>query len=59
MLDRTTSPALLPFADGPKLVGVGGIGPELTVVGHDPETFSEMSLQMMGTPKVLSQITNR
>jgi pimeloyl-ACP methyl ester carboxylesterase len=54
-LDRRNSPALLPFADAPKLVGPRGIGPILTVVGHDPETFAQMSLEMMGTPKSLSK----
>lgn len=57
-LDRTTSPQLLPYADAPKLVGVGEAGPELSVVGHDPETFANMSLMMMGTPRSLSRITN-
>jgi pimeloyl-ACP methyl ester carboxylesterase len=54
-LDRSNSPALLPHADAPKLVGVGGKGPQLTVVGHDPVTFAEMSFMTMGTPKSLSE----
>jgi len=60
-LDRTTSPKLLPWEDGPKLVGVNGAGegPELVVVGHDPETFVRMGMELMGTPRVLSEITNR
>jgi pimeloyl-ACP methyl ester carboxylesterase len=58
-LDRSNSAVLLPDADAPKLVGVDGKGPELTVVGHDPETFTEMSFMMMGTPKSLSErLTN-
>jgi len=54
-LDRSNSPLLLPHADAPKLVGLNGKGPQLTVVGHDPETFAEMSFLMMGTPKSLSK----
>lgn len=58
-LDRSNSAVLVPHADTPKLVGVDGNGPLLTVVGHDPETFAEMSLMMMGTPKSLSEkLTN-
>jgi hypothetical protein len=58
-LDRSNSAVLLPHADAPKLVGVDGKGPELTVVGHDPETFAEMSFMMIGTPKSLSErLTN-
>jgi pimeloyl-ACP methyl ester carboxylesterase len=58
-LNRANSPALLPLADGPKLVGVDGRGPWLTVAGHDPETFAELSLQMMGIPKSLTmKLTN-
>ncbi len=58
-LDRSNSAVLLPHADAAKLVGVGGKGPELIVVGHDPGTFAEMSFMMMGTPKSLSQrLTN-
>lgn len=53
-LDRTTGPSLLPDADGPKLVGTGGVGPLLSVVGHDPVTFADGSLEKMGTPKSLS-----
>jgi chemotaxis response regulator CheB len=59
-LDRTTGPAYLPNADRPVLVGRGGVGPWLTVVGHDPVTFAEMSLERMGTPKSLSmRFTNK
>jgi pimeloyl-ACP methyl ester carboxylesterase len=54
-LDRSNGPILLPNADMPKLVGVDGKCPRLTVVGHDPETFAQMSLMMMGTPKSLSE----
>jgi pimeloyl-ACP methyl ester carboxylesterase len=58
-LDRSNSAILLPHADAPKLVGVDGKGPLLTVVGHDPKTFTEMSFMMMGTPKSLSEkLTN-
>ncbi|KAK6608964.1 hypothetical protein H4I96_02895 [Botrytis cinerea] len=38
----------------PKLIGVGGKGPWLTVVGHDPVTFADVSLERMGTPKSMS-----
>ncbi|TVY46643.1 hypothetical protein LOCC1_G001608 [Lachnellula occidentalis] len=59
-LDRSTGPALLPHADRPKLVGPDGKGPWLSVVGHDPETFAEGSLEKMGTPKSLSmRFTNK
>ncbi|TVY81950.1 hypothetical protein LSUE1_G002606 [Lachnellula suecica] len=59
-LDRSTGPALLPHADGPKLFGPGGKGPWLTVVGHDPVTFAESSFEKMGTPKsVTEKFTNR
>jgi len=59
-LDRSTGPGLLPFADRPALVGPGGMGPWLRVVGHDPITFAEMSLEKMGTPKSLSmRFTNK
>jgi pimeloyl-ACP methyl ester carboxylesterase len=54
-LDRSNGPVLLPRADAPKLAGVDGKGPQLTVVGHDPETFAQMSFMMMGTPKSLSK----
>lgn len=58
-LDRSTGPALLPFSDAPLLIGPGGVGPELTVVGHDPDTFAQMSWVGMGTPRSLSErITN-
>lgn len=58
-LDRSNSAVLLPHAHAPKLVGVEGEGPLLTVVGHDPKTFTEMSFMMMGTPKSLSEkLTN-
>lgn len=58
-LDRTTSPALLPHSSTPLLVGPRGVGPLLSVVGHDPETFEILSFQMMGTPRSLSRkLTN-
>jgi pimeloyl-ACP methyl ester carboxylesterase len=53
-LDRSTGPSFLPDTDGPKLVGVGGKGPYLSIVGHDPITFADGSLEKMGTPKSLS-----
>ncbi|KAF2763407.1 hypothetical protein EJ05DRAFT_482213 [Pseudovirgaria hyperparasitica] len=40
-LDRRSLPSLLPSAHGPKLVGLKGNRPFLTVVGHDPEKFAE------------------
>jgi pimeloyl-ACP methyl ester carboxylesterase len=59
-LDRSNGPSLLPYADKPKLVGPGGTGTLLSVVGHDPITFAEVSEQRMGTPKSLSmKFTNR
>ncbi|TEY85284.1 hypothetical protein BOTCAL_0014g00130 [Botryotinia calthae] len=53
-MDRRPGPKLLPYADNPKLIGVGGEGPWLTVVGHDPVTFADVSLERMGTPKSIS-----
>ncbi|KAH7369929.1 Alpha/Beta hydrolase protein [Rhexocercosporidium sp. MPI-PUGE-AT-0058] len=57
-LDRTNSPVLLPYSHQPKLVGTGQAGPLLSVVGHDPATFADLSFAMMGTPRSLSKITN-
>jgi pimeloyl-ACP methyl ester carboxylesterase len=58
-LDRSTSPVLVPRGDWPRLEGVEG-GPWLSVVGHDPVTFAEMSWQMMGTPRSCSdKFTNK
>ncbi|KAH9213030.1 Alpha/Beta hydrolase protein [Leptodontidium sp. 2 PMI_412] len=57
-LDRSNSSVLLPYSYQPKLVGIGKAGPLLSVVGHDPETFADLSYDMMGTPKSLSKITN-
>ncbi|CZT00842.1 uncharacterized protein RAG0_08710 [Rhynchosporium agropyri] len=57
-LDRTNSPVLLPYSNQPKLLGPGESGPLLSVVGHDPDTFADVSLAMMGIPKSLSKITN-
>lgn len=58
-LDRSNSAALLSYSNKPILVGPNGCGAWLNVVGHDPETFAELSLQMMGTPKSLSmKLTN-
>ncbi|KAG0647159.1 hypothetical protein D0Z07_7114 [Hyphodiscus hymeniophilus] len=53
-LDRSTGPSLLPDSDSPKLIGSGGSGPFLSIVGHDPITFADGSLEKMGTPKSLS-----
>ncbi|KAM3083379.1 hypothetical protein ACMFMG_004031 [Clarireedia jacksonii] len=55
-MDRRTGPRLLPYADKPTLVGADGDdrGPWLTVVGHDPVTFTELSWEKMGTPKSLT-----
>ncbi|QSZ32018.1 hypothetical protein DSL72_001587 [Monilinia vaccinii-corymbosi] len=53
-MDRRAGPKLLPYADRPKLVGADGKGPWLTVVGHDPVTFADMSLERMGTPRSMS-----
>lgn len=53
-MDRRTGPKLLPYADRPKLVGLDGKGPWLTIVGHDPITFADVSLERMGTPKSMS-----
>ncbi|ESZ90658.1 hypothetical protein SBOR_8958 [Sclerotinia borealis F-4128] len=53
-MDRRTGPKLLPCADRPKLIGVDGKGPWLTVVGHDPVTFANFSLERMGTPRSMS-----
>ena len=53
-LDRRSGPSLLPDADRPKLVGPARTGPLLSVVGHDPVTFAELSQKMMGTPKSLT-----
>ncbi|KAI9643454.1 hypothetical protein NHQ30_008073 [Ciborinia camelliae] len=52
-MDRRTGPELLPYADRPKL-GTDGKRPWLTVVGHDPVTFADMSLERMGTPRSMS-----
>ncbi|PVH75999.1 hypothetical protein DL98DRAFT_562158 [Cadophora sp. DSE1049] len=57
-LDRSNSPSLLPYSNKPKLMGTGHSGPSLSVVGHDPETFAELSYEMMETPRSLSRITN-
>jgi len=54
-LDRRNGPTLLPHTDRPKLVGPGGnLGSWITVVGHDPIFFAEVSEQHMGTPKSMS-----
>lgn len=49
-LDRTKGPALLPFADEPKLKGLW-----MSVVGHDPVTFIEGSWERMGTPRSVTE----
>jgi hypothetical protein len=48
-LDRSTGPKLLPLADGPLLKCV-----KLSVVGHDPVTFTEGSFEKMGTPRSMT-----
>ncbi|TGO18737.1 hypothetical protein BTUL_0008g01220 [Botrytis tulipae] len=53
-MDRRPGPKLLPHADNPKLIGTDGKGPWLTIVGHDPVTFADVSLERMGTPKSIS-----
>ncbi|KAH8661428.1 Alpha/Beta hydrolase protein [Tricladium varicosporioides] len=53
-LDRTTGPDLVPKSDSPKLIGPGNKGPWLTIIGHDPETFANMSFERMGTPISMS-----
>ncbi|PQE32477.1 alpha beta-Hydrolase protein [Rutstroemia sp. NJR-2017a WRK4] len=55
-MDRRNGPRLLPYADKPTLVGADGDGkgPWLTVVGHDPVAFAELSFERMGTPRSLS-----
>ncbi|KAG9246182.1 hypothetical protein BJ878DRAFT_540545 [Calycina marina] len=53
-LDRTTGPEVLPYDDKLKLVGVGGEGPWLSIVGHDPVTYAEDDFEKMGTPKSMS-----
>lgn len=58
-LDRSNSPSLLPYSNMPRLIGTDNSGPLLSVVGHDPKTFAELSYEMMGTPRGLSRITNR
>jgi pimeloyl-ACP methyl ester carboxylesterase len=58
-LDRTTGPTLLPYANSPVLEGPQGVGPLLSVIGHDPEVFEILSFQMMGTPRSLTRkLTN-
>jgi len=52
-LDRRNGPTLLPHGDRPKLVGPDNMGPWITVVGHDPIFFAEVSEQM-GMPKSMS-----
>lgn len=58
-LDRSNSPSLLPDSDAPKLAGPGNVGPLVSVVGHDPEKFAEMSYDMIGIPRSMSAIVNR
>ncbi|RDW68610.1 hypothetical protein BP5796_09267 [Coleophoma crateriformis] len=53
-LDRRTGAKLLPYSEAPKLQGVGGKGPLLSVVGHDPIAFAEQGFQRMGTPRSIS-----
>ncbi|KAL8677278.1 MAG: hypothetical protein Q9186_006289 [Xanthomendoza sp. 1 TL-2023] len=53
-LDRRNLADLLPHSDQPYLQGLGGRGPVVTIVEHDPERFAADSLQSMGTPISLS-----
>ena len=54
-LDRRNLASLLPYSDAPKLQGPGDKGPYVLVVGHDPETFAEESLEVSRYP-TLSQV---
>ncbi|OCK79138.1 alpha/beta-hydrolase [Lepidopterella palustris CBS 459.81] len=56
-LSRRNLAHLLPYSDQPKLIGPTDVGPFLTVVGHDWETFAEQSFTgSMHTPKNLSMM---
>ena len=48
--DRRNLASLLPYSDAPKLQGPGDKGPYVLVVGHDPETFAEESLEVSRYP---------
>ncbi|KAH8696479.1 hypothetical protein BGW36DRAFT_398024 [Talaromyces proteolyticus] len=57
-LSRRNLPTLLPSSDSPKLQGVNGGGPYVTVIGHDYEAFAEESAKM-GFPRAfLTQYVN-
>ncbi|KAI1393950.1 alpha/beta-hydrolase [Hypoxylon trugodes] len=54
-LDRRNIADLLPLSDAPPLQGPGSIGPWITVVGHDWETFAEEGEKgFMNVPKSLT-----
>ena len=53
--DRRNLASLLPYSDAPKLQGPCDKGPYIMVVGHDPETFAEESLEVSRFP-ILSQV---
>lgn len=45
-LSRRNLAQLLPYSDGPRLVGPDGRGPWVTVMGHDFEKFADESLKV-------------
>ena len=55
--DRRNLASLLPHSDAPKLQGPGDTGPYILVVGHDPETFAEESLEVSRYP-TLRQVSS-
>ncbi|OOF96791.1 hypothetical protein ASPCADRAFT_515013 [Aspergillus carbonarius ITEM 5010] len=54
-LSRRNLPALLPYSDGPMLLGPGGKGPWVTVVGHEFERFEEEFEAMSGGGRTLTR----
>ena len=48
--DRRNMRQILPSSSEPKLIGVDGKGPILSVIGHDPETFAKQSAEKLGMP---------
>ncbi|KAF2180720.1 hypothetical protein K469DRAFT_269441 [Zopfia rhizophila CBS 207.26] len=54
-LSRRNLSQLLPSSSSPELEGQGGVGPYLTVVGHDWEEFAEQNFTgSLHTPKILT-----